>query len=478
MRRRWGNCGLSVVLALVCICTVVRAEDTLVYRSGVKIACSVQRLTDDGHVLFKAPFLDAEARGVLAQMSGIALECSAAPGNFTDTVVLTNGDRLVGKLETIGPKKIVFLSTILGRVELPRSVVAMMTSRTRNVLHETDFRHVSATAPWKAYRGSARIIDGALVCKAGTMLSMAVEQNQALTLEVVFVRRKADRTFVVPYVDLILFADSRTNAHGMHSVRLDVDGHQLGFVSVDKGRQSWHVRGHRFQWPTRNGLEPKPLRVAFDPSVPEMTCWVEGRLVRKQKLRGAAPKTGKHITINLSAGGTTAIQTIRLLSGVVPPLGGVPDDAARDGDVIVISDGQRYTTESLLLTPKGYEAQIADGPLTIIARNKVTSVLFARNKREIPRRVKGDVRIQAGGHTLTMQLTGLTPTELTGTSSALGALKLDRANVRFIALNIYAGQPPPEPANPPLQPRFPNVYDQVPRRGIRPMPLLVPLPEL
>ncbi len=473
MRSRPRNCCLLAALAVVCACGVARADDTLVYMSGVKLECKVIRLTDDGHVLFKVPFLDAEARGVLAQISDISLQGIAKPDVATDAVVLVNGDWLVGELVAMGADKIVLKSVILGKVEFPRSAVAMTTFQVGNVLHETDFRYTESTAPWKVYRGSAAVSGGVLTGKRGTMLSMAMDQKKALTMEVVFVRRKTDRVFTVPYVDMILFADSRTNGYGMNSVRLDMDGYQLGFGSVHKGRHTAHMRGTRFQWRTQHGMQPKPVRVSYDPNVPEMICWVEGRMVRRQKLLGRLPRTGKHISLNLTGRARAAIQSIRVMSGVMPPICGVRDDAANETDTIVMADGQRYTAESVVLTPEGYVAQTPGGKMTI-KREQVVHVLFARGKREIPRRVKGDARVQAGSHAVTMQLSGLTPTELTGTSAVFGAVKVDRANVRLISLNIYSSPPPPKKPKPRAPTSYPYpIFEGVPG-GLKIIPIPMP----
>jgi len=458
-----------VVLTLMCICGAARADDTLVYTSGVKIDCKVLRLTDDGHVLFKAPFLDAEARGVMAHISAINLPSRPKPEVGADAVILVNGDRLAGEILVMDADKIVLKSVILGRVEVPRNVVVMTTARVGNVLHETDFRFVQSTAPWKLHRGSAQVVDGALVCKPGTRLTIAMEQKKALTMEVVFVRR-LEHFFAVPYVDMVFFADSHVNGYGMNSVRMDMDGYRFGFASICKGKYTWHTRGTRFQWLTERGIEPKPVRVAYDPKVPEMSCWVEGRIVRRQRLTGASPKTGQHLSLAVNAGGTVFIQSIRVLSGVVPPVGGVRDDAAAETDTVVMADGKRYTAESVVLTPEGYVAQTAAGKMTI-KRDQVACVLFADNKRVAPRRVKGDVRVRAGSHVLTMQLTGLTPTELTGVTSACGAVKFDRTNVGIITFNIYASRPAPKEPKPPVPHRPP--FGEL---DFRPIPMPMPMP--
>jgi len=207
-------------------------------------------------------------------------------------------------------------------------------------------------------------------------------------------------------------------------------------------------------WPTSGGLQPKPVRIAYDPSVSEMTCWVEGRLVCKQKLTGSLPKQGKHLTISTVGSSNTLIQSIRVVSGVAPPAAAVGADATDGIDTIVMNDGQRHTGESVVLTPQGIQLQTAAGRITL-ARADVAGIMLARRNRERPRRSKGDVRIHAASHVLTMQLTDMTATALTGTSVLLGAVKVDRASVRLVKLNIYVPDNPPavlEPKEPPVDP--------------------------
>jgi len=439
--------ALLAALVLACACSLGWADEVLVTRSGIMLPCKVLRLSDDGRVVFKAPVLDAEARGIRAELSAIHCGAPGKPDTSKDAVFLTNGDRVVGDIVEIGVDKLVLKSMTLGQVDIPRGAVSVLMFNAGNVLHEIDFRYSTSINPWIAPGKTLRVVDGALVCGRDTQLSLAMAQKRALTVEVMFVRRKTDSSFRVPTLEVALFAANRAIKNSNNRVYVNLGGSQLSFNSYRRGRLTRHVRSVGFEWLSAAEVGPKSMRIAYDPSVPELICWIEGRLVRRQKLTGRLPKKGKYITLNTVSSSISLIQSIRVLSGVMPPVGYITDAAAAATDTIVMSDGKRHTGQSLMLTAQGFQMQTPGGNV-LIERDKVARILLASDSRERPRRVKGDVRVHAAGHILTMQLNELTSKTLAGTSVVLGTVKLDRAGLRIVKLNIYAPDKPVRPAQP------------------------------
>jgi len=433
--------GLILALVLACACGPAWADDALIPWSGTKFDCKVIRLTSDGRVLFKAPYLNGELRGVMSQIATIDLQSKAKPDADKAGVRLVNGDMLLGEIVAVGAEKLVLKSKTLGRVEIPRSAVAEVISRAPSLLHEIDFRHVNAAKPWFPVRGVARISAGAVQREGIGTLSLAMKQKSALTMEVVLVANELDSKLNMPFVSLSLFASGIKGRPDTGSVQMNLYGTGrkapgVRFVSMCNGDRNWQKlrgdtrQGTPFKWRVVDNVQSRSVRIAFDPGTREMMCWIEGRLTRKQKLKGRLPQGGDFIRIH-TAMGKIGIQSVRILSGVAPPLEVTLAEGEDKTDVVVMNDGQRHMAESVVLSPQGYVLRTEAGEKRLDPEH-VARILFARGKRKALPHVNGDLRVEAGESILTLQGAELTATSLTGTSATIGPVKIDRANVRLI----------------------------------------------
>lgn len=427
MRAMITCCVALALLAPAMAAQDGKSGDVIVTTAGASIGCKVLRISEGGLIHLEAPFLQGEARALVSHVRQIGL-AGAAGGGGADYLVVTNGDRIAGSLESITEDAVVMKTDALGTVRIPLKVAQSVTrTKTGGLLLNNDFA-VDSQEPWSSLKGSWRIKDGALTGTGARpyAVSARLQQNGPLTLEV-----KIDAVSNGYYCDLMLMADNTANQQGQNSLMVRFSRNQVRVAVVSGGRYQQHAYG---QADYLTKAKQVVLQVAFDPGKGNVHVWADSQLLGEYNVLGA-PAKGNFVIIRCNQ--PHRIRHIRVHSGMVaPPAAGA--DGEPDAESVVLANGDRFTASSLTLSEGTVVARTALGELRFPAA-EVARIVTRKSRREVPRRRQGDVRVHTRCGIVTLALENMTAEHLVGESDYMGRVRISRGAIGKIEFDIYRG---------------------------------------
>ena len=393
-------------------------------------------------------------------------------------VALTNGDRLVGDLVAISADAVTVETRGAGRLAMARKVVRsirLTLTPPVGVLLNSNF-DLSEMAPWKADKDGWIVTDGALVCEKPDVdnpVYANLPQKEPVTL-VASLQALGNGPV---RCDLAVFLNNpqqRGNgAYGTGGLTVRIDGSQWRMMAAAENSSSSSSTGG-------NAFQRGTFRLAYDPGTGRAQVWVDTqRIINQNTLR---IPTGQVVLFNARA--PLRVESLRVLSGVVPPegaaaggpgprgvraIGGgrvfvggdwVVDDVVNFPAVVVgdalapapkpeapapevpttttveFTNGDRVSADAVTLADGQLVLTTTHGELRCPLAN-LARIVFGQKGSEVPRRRKGDVRVTSAAGRLTLRFDRLTGDSLVGRSEFLGEVKLRRSAVREIKFNPY-----------------------------------------
>jgi len=424
----------TLLAGMVCAAEPARPAwpDTLHLKKGTVLPCRIDAIGTDGKVRFRTPLIDGAVSALPAHVKRLEMTASAAAEDAGAlALILTNDDRVAGRLVELTDDVIVLDSPTVGEVEIPRPLVRCIMSTSGGVgAVWSDFRS-GLMEPWRSKLGTASVKDGALQASRSArgsfcIVSVPLKQAGAMTIQAVVSKGLAS----CPSVGLWLYGSDWQRSGYQDGILAEIN---LGTASVRR-----YTNGHfnHLGRATRGDMAPNTPKatytMAYDPERSEVKVWINAQLAGTFVLDDALP-VGQEVAMYVPQ--RTHILRTTVRPGVHAPDedGALPANKARvvfkNGDSWPVTRGLSVADERLLIvTP--------DGELRCPFEN-VACIDLPVGESAMPRRNKGDARVQIGRAILTMQITQMSKTTLRGRSDYLGAVRLPRGLVRRIEFDIY-----------------------------------------
>ena len=402
--------------------------DTVTTIPGDRLTGRVIGAGEDGLLHVAAPQFHGEAVVKVSALDLVTLRGGSRAGG-ADEIMLTNGDRLLGEIVAITKDAVIVETNAAGPVKVRRPVVASLSlSRGRSVLVDSRFE-AGQMAPWAVRRGSWPIKDGALTCAtSGSRYTIyaKLDQSEPVTFEA---KVKATGGSNLRCT-LMVFAERSESSYGRNSVFGMFYNNQYYL------QHAWNDSTYSVvNKPLGTTLKEGTFRVGYNPTTGKARLWMNDKLLCEHEIpAGRRPSTGKYVMF--SSYYPCAVRSLRVYRGVAGASPG--GEAAEEADTVQFGNKDRITSTDI---------RLADGIVTLTTPlgeirspvEKLTSVVFRKKGREVPRRQKGDVTVQTSDSRLTLTFKELTADHLVGASDCLGEVTIKRNAVRSIRFNIYRG---------------------------------------
>lgn len=392
---------------------------------GDRLVGRVVGLSNDGRLKLASPQYDGEVKVLANDITEVTLAMPQSGGG-KDSLLMTNGDLLVGDIKGITADEIAMVTDAAGEVKVPRKMVqSLALGKSADALLDSDFAN-GRMDPWKKMVGTWQLRDGMLVCDSANgnnnTIAAPVDQSGPVTLEV-SVEATGSRplsVFMAMFVD-----NSAVNTYGNNNVYaslyysdLNIGWYQNGGSSTVMNRNVNQIRG------------PATLRFGYDPESHKSRFWMNGQLVAEADV-ASGPARGKYVMLGTQYG--CRIKSIRMISGVATPAEVAA--AKSETDVVHFLNKDHLTAKSLLLANGEFSVVTPYGELKSPAA-KVASITFSTREQEKPRRQRGDVLVQTSNSRLTLAPESLDDTSLVATSDYLGKVTVPRDRVKSIRFNV------------------------------------------
>jgi len=413
--------------------------DMLVNVHGERLRCKVLEIEPDGVVRFTASWLRGESRAKLLGLRRLKFKATHAEAG-KDIVLITNGDVIDGKVLAVTDEHVQVQSPLMGTLAIPRPMV-------RKIIRGSMSRMLSATnfadgelGAWKPVTGRWSVADGFLHCRDMNNqhgIAVPVKQTDSLTVEF---KMEGIMPWNMEY-QVSLFADGRQRGREGNFVMLSFNRQSYWVQYTAPGKGSRHVGSFNYTaFNTLNNNEPPKgtIRIAYDLKKKRITTWINGAQVGQQNMP-EMPKKGKFIILRTRWGERT--QYVHIYPGVVPPPKQDADEGKKDVHVLVMNNDDRVSSPHFTFEGEHFLTEIAGaefrGPIARIAQ-----IIMPAQSQIRPRRNKGDSRVVTGRGGLTFVITGMNATHLTGRCAYLGDVKIARAALKRIELDIYTAPKP------------------------------------
>jgi hypothetical protein len=405
-------------------------------RSGDRLTGSVNSIAN-GVVRFSGPFFDQEVGIFTDEIRDIQFPAGGAVESGRDVVVLTNDDRLFGKVEGMTPADIAFDSTAVGFLKISKRCIKQMWFQgSADAIARTNFA-AGRPAPLQIDRGGWQIVGDELrISSFPFTATLPLEQSSAVTVVIEFARMGENW-------NLSLFADEPGRGDSempARNGRSAVEGNALVLALAQNGYTitAWKAPNQQ-GGAIAAGLPAKPaetrdLRFAYDPATAEVKLWVNGKIAKEGKATDA-PKQGKYIVFNAFRDGCE-LKSLTVLEGVVAP-GKVLEDADPNYETIFYQSGERMHAQSIELAEGAFtvKTNFSDKPISVPAE-KVVSVSIGEAKRETLPAPEHPVQISLPKSLITVDLVELNARTAVARSPYLGDIKIVRdaiQSLRFLA---------------------------------------------
>jgi hypothetical protein len=419
---------------------VAQLGTTISGRSGDRLTGSVNSIAN-GVVRFSGPFFDQEV-GIFTEAIR-DIQFPAVVGSVEsgrDLVILTNDDRLFGKIEGMTPTDIAFDSPSVGFIKISKRCIKQMWFQgSVDALARTNFT-TGQPGPLQIDRGGWQIAGGALRINSSPFTAtVPLDQSSAVTAVIEFARMGQSWS-------LSLFADDPGRGDSEMPLRngprngFGVEGNAMILGLAQNGYSIVALKATDQQHNAIvSGLPAKPaetqeVRFAYDPATADVKLWVNGQIVNETKAP-AGPKQGKYVVFNTFRD-TCDLKSLSVLEGVVAP-GKVREDADPNSETVFYQSGERMHAQSIELADGAFtvKTNFSDKPLSVPAE-KVVSVSTSKAERETLPPPEHPVQICLPKSIMTVDLVELTAKTAVARSPYLGDLKIVRdaiQSLRFLA---------------------------------------------
>jgi len=423
------------ICAILLTGTVCAAEppglDTLRLRSGVRVPCRIDVIGTDGKVRFRTPLIDGAVNALPEHVKRLDLATTPAEDASALALILTNGDRVAGSLVELTDDVIVVDSPSVGEVEIPRPLVRCIVATSGGVGAVWSDFGSGLMEPWRSRAGTASVRDGALQSSGSIrggfcVVSVPLKQAGAMTIQAVVGKGRASHLSVALW---LYGSDWQRNGY-RDGIMADMN---LGTASVRRytnGRPNHLGRVVRVEM--ARDTPKATYTMSYDPERREVKVWINARLAGTFALDDALP-AGQEVAMTVKSNTHILRTTVR--PGVHPP--GKEDELPANKARVVFKNGDSWlVTRGLSVADERLLIDTPDGELRCPFEN-VARIDLAAGESAMPRRNRGDARVQIGRALLTMQITQMSKTTLRGHSDYLGAVRLPRGLVRSIEFDIY-----------------------------------------
>jgi hypothetical protein len=404
-------------------------------RSGDRLTGTVNRIAN-GVLLFSGPFLDREVGIFTTAIRDIQFPARGGVENGPDLIVLTNDDRIFGKVQGMTSTDVAFDSASVGFLKInSRQIKEMRFQGGVGGLAHTDFAGGHAT-PLLITGGGWQVGGGVLRLSPPAQATLALEQSGAVTVVMDFARM--GRLW-----SLSLFADQPGKEDGESSPSqvnlrpngiLGARGHALTLALAQNGYSITAWKGASQRSTVISGLPARPgeaqeVRIAYDPATTEVKLWINGQVLNETKAPGA-PKLGKYIVF--SAQDSCDLKSLAAFDGIAVP-GTAGKDADPNHETIVYQGGERMRAETIALADGVFSVQttFSEKPLSVPA-GKVTAILMSQAGRETPPPPEHPVQIGLPKSLITVELVELTAKTATAKSPYLGDIRIARDAIQSL----------------------------------------------
>jgi hypothetical protein len=411
---------------------------TILGRSGDRLTGSVNSIAN-GVVRFSGPFFDQEVGIFTEAIREIQFPAGGAIESGRDQVVLTNDDRLFGKVEGMTPEDIAFESTAVGFLKISKRCIKQMWFQGVDALARTNFA-AGQPLPLQIDRGGWQVADGALrISSSPFTATLPLEQSGAVTVVMEFARMGQSWSLSL-FADEPGRGDSERPARNGQRGGSGVEGNALTLALAQNGYSITAWKGpDRQRNAIVSGLPAKPaetqdVRLAYDPATAEVKLWVNGQILNEAKAP-TAPKQGKYVVFSTFRD-TCDLKSLAVFEGVVAP-GKVLEDADPNYETIFYQSGERMHAQSIQLADGVFtvKTNFSDKPLSVPA-DKVVSVSIGMAARETRPPPEHPVQICLPKSLITAELVELTDKTAVAKSPYLGEIKIVRDTIqslRFLA---------------------------------------------
>ena len=412
----------------------VQPGATIFGRTGDRLTGSVNSIAN-GVVRFSGPFFDQEVGIFTEAIRDIQFPAGGARESGRDLVVLTNDDRLFGKVEGMTPTDVAFESATVGFVKInKRCIKQMWFHGSVDALARTDFAS-GQPSPLQIAGGGWQVAGGALRISSPSTATLPLEQSSAVTVVMQFAR-------MGPAWGLSLFADQAGRGEGETPVRngarggFGVEGNALTLALAPNGYSITAWKGSDPPSAIISGLpakpgEPQEVRFAYDPATTEVKLWVNGQIVNETKAP-AAPKQGRYVVFS-SFRGNCDLKSLAVLEGVAAP-GKVIEEADPNCETIFYQSGEHSLRAQSIELADGVftvKTTFSDKPLSVPAE-KVVSVSTSKAQRETLPPPEHPVRIRLPKSLITVDLVELTAKTAVAKSPYLGDIRIVRDTIQSV----------------------------------------------
>jgi hypothetical protein len=413
------------------------AGATIFGRSGDRLTGSVNSIAN-GVVRFSGAFFDEEVGIFTSAIRDIQFPARGSIESGCDLVVLTNGDRLFGKVEGMTATDVAFNSATVGFLKINKHYIRQMWFQGNvDALARTNFG-AGAPGPLQI-AGGWQISGGVLRLSSPFAATLPLDQSCAVTAVMEFARTGRGWS-------LSLFSDQPGAAEGETPVRAGprgapgVEGNALTLTLAPNGYSVAVWKGSAPPATVASGIstrgaETQELRFAYDPATAQVKLWVNGQVANEANAP-AAPKQGKYVVFS-GFRDNCDLKSLTMLDGVVAP-GKVIEEADPKYERIFYQSGERsLNAKSTELENGVYSVRtpVADKPLSVPAE-KVVSISMGEAGRETLPPPEHAVQFRLPRSLITADLIELTAKTAAAKSPYLGDIRIVRdmiQSMRFLA---------------------------------------------
>ena len=403
-----------------------RAEgDVVTTIRGDRIVGHVLTIEAGGKLHLTAPHFEGEVVVLASALDTIEfMPKEKATGS--DEASLTNGDRVVGEIASIGPEAVIMESPATGPLKISRRIVeGVVFGRGTATSIESRFAQ-GKMEPWTARGGGWSLANGAVQCTSQGQcqtLFAKFDQKDAVTMEA---KVQAIHNRYVN-VEMVIFADTTDGQFGQNSLVARFYSTQFYLMCTQNGGTNQIMNRN-----TGNTISDATLRLAYDPATNKARAWLNSLDLGEYSVPNRLAQ-GKFVMFN--ARYPCRVTSLRVLQGVVGPSVSEKDDEATS-HIVRFANKDRVAATEVGLADGKLTLKTAYGDITSPV-DRASSIAFLSKGLEKPRRRKDDVRVETSDSRFTLQFERLTDEVLIGKSAALGDVKVRRDSLKKIQFNIY-----------------------------------------
>jgi hypothetical protein len=412
---------------------------TVIGRSGDRLTGSVNSIAN-GVVRFSGPFFDKEVGILTAGIRDIQFPARGGAESGRDMVVLTNDDRIFGRVQGMTATDLAFDSATAGFLKINNRYVKQIGFQgAAGALARTNFAG-GQPSPLQIAAGGWQINGGTMRFGPVAMATLPLEQSAAVTAVIQFGRM--GQTW-----GLSLFADQPGKGEGelnQQSPRapggaIGVEGRALTLALARNNGYSvtsWKGSGQRSA--VISGLPAKPgeaqeVRFAYDPATTEVKLWVNNQIVNESKAPDG-PKQGRYVVFSVQD--FCDVKSFAVLEGVVAPAK-ASEEADPNNETVLYRNGERMHAEKVTLADGVFtiKTTFSEQPLSVPAQ-KVASINMRQANRETLPPPEQPVQVCLPKSLITVELVELTAKSAVARSPYLGQIQIARdaiQSLRFVA---------------------------------------------